>query len=101
VRLPLGPPAPEQKVTRRKVTLSIAGREVGTQEVGGDVLEVNFGPLEFGEGDEFVFLGQDSDAAGNWSEPPTERRLTPFRDTTAPDSQVMLDPIFEDETPEA
>jgi hypothetical protein len=69
VRLPLGPTAPEQKVTQRRVGLTIAGKEVTVQTVPGDAAEIDFGVLEFNEGDEFVCTASDGDAAGNWSEP--------------------------------
>jgi hypothetical protein len=104
IRLPLGPTAPEQKVTQRRVALAIAGKDVTTQTVAGDATEINFGVLEFQQGDEFVFTGSDGDAANNWSEPPTERRLTPFRDTQAPSPPTLGDLVFDpadDEAPEA
>jgi hypothetical protein len=103
VRLPLGPTAPEQKVTQRRVALTIAGKEIAVQTVAADAAEIDFGVLEFQQGDEFVFTGSDGDAANNWSEPPTERRLTPFRDTEAPSPPVLGDPVFDpadDEAPE-
>jgi hypothetical protein len=104
VRLPLGPTAPEQKVTQRRVALTIAGKEVTVQTVPGDATEIDFGVLEFNEGDEFVCAASDGDAAGNWSEPPTERRSTPFRDTEAPSPPTLGDLVFDpadDEAPEA
>jgi hypothetical protein len=93
---PLPPVAPEEGVKTREVVLSIGGTEVGRQSVGVEATRIDFGVHDIAEGQEVLFVARDADAAENWSEPPTEVRITPFRDQKAPTAPAAGDPVFEE-----